>query len=120
MDLWRPRGGASRLTRRKLRVFIRGLPVDSATRIALNGGRPPFAPVQYQIADLHDVLSMANWQRANDGIKPGKQSAKPPRYPRPEDIRIAEDRRTDRQRKLEALRERMAKRRELIASGRIA
>lgn len=122
-DLYRPGGGPSRLTRRRLWVLVRGLPPDSATRARMEQGPnsgPPYTLVNYQLADVIDELSSANWQRANEGVPPHKQSKRPAKYPRPATIRAANELAVSRKQKLEELRERAAKRKELIASGVIA
>jgi len=71
-----------RLSLRKLWVLISHLPPDSAFVQAVVGG--PHATERAILADIFDVLALANWQRGADPKSPPKQ---PKPYPRPGDTR---------------------------------
>jgi len=103
-DAFRP---GSTLTWRQLRTLVRGLPADSATRIALDG-QVPWEPVQYMLADLWDAVQLGTWVAANHGVKKGEQSKRPPPYPRPGDrqpYRVTEVALLDHQRRMRARKE---------------
>ncbi len=61
-DLWRPRGGTSRLTWRRLGVLIDWLPTDSATKTAIRDGL-----TDDEIADLagRDPVGYGRWSRGD-------------------------------------------------------
>lgn len=104
-------------------MLVNGLPPESLTRVRVDQGPdsgPGFTLMNYQLADLYDVLATANWQRASRDAPKGKQPKRPPPYPRPEVIREANRRAASRRKKLADLKVRAARRREQIASGAIA
>lgn len=71
------------LSPRRVDVLIRGLPPDSATRMALNGSEPLWARTDFILADLWDAM---NWNTAvTIGVAAGKEPAQPTPYPRPGD-----------------------------------
>lgn len=70
------------LTWRELGVLIRGLPPTSRLRQAIAGGAQPWTVTDYLLANVHDVLTAANWQRSGEG-----KSKYPKPLPRPEDRR---------------------------------
>lgn len=78
LDLWR-----GRLTARKVDVLIRGLPPDSATRIALNGRDPLWTRTDHVLADLVDSVNSVAWITANHDRKRSEQTKFPEPYPRP-------------------------------------
>ncbi|AKY02162.1 tail assembly chaperone [Streptomyces phage SF1] len=102
LDLWR-----GRITPRKLDVMIRGLPPDSATRIAMNGKEPLWSRTDYILADLIDSNNGVAWLVANQEVPVWKRGKYPDPYPRPgmesrkKEITLAD---------LEAFRERTTKR----------
>ncbi|WP_328546789.1 hypothetical protein [Streptomyces platensis] len=64
-------------------VLIWGLPPDSATRQAINKGRPLWSTTDYLLADLVDSTMHTTWAIANKDV-PRHEQSKPPRpYPRP-------------------------------------
>jgi len=75
LDLWR-----GKLSPRKVDVLIRGLPPDSATRIALNGGKPLPSTSDVMTADLIDAVNVNTAMTVAVGT--GKPYKEPPRYPR--------------------------------------
>ena len=75
LDLWR-----GKLSPRKVDVLIRGLPPDSATRIALNDGKPLPSTSDVMTADLIDAVN-ANTAMTL-AVATGKPYKEPPRYPR--------------------------------------
>lgn len=80
LDLWR-----GQVTPRKLDVMIRGLPPDSATRIAMNGKEPLWSRTDYILADLIDSNNGVAWLVANQDAPQWKRSQFPDPYPRPGD-----------------------------------
>jgi hypothetical protein len=91
--------GSDRLTfRRLLRVILPNLPRTSAFKQAIDPVGARWGHAEYLMADLYDVLSNANWQRANEGAK--QPSPRPKPYPRPE-AAVAEQ--TEQQQRIAAL-----------------
>ncbi|MFD5308182.1 hypothetical protein [Streptomyces ardesiacus] len=80
LDLWR-----GKITPRKLDVMIRGLPPDSATRIAMNGKEPLWSRTDYILADLIDSNNAVAWLVANQDVPATRKSTFPDPYPRPGD-----------------------------------
>ncbi|MBM4489500.1 hypothetical protein GS937_01565 [Rhodococcus hoagii] len=70
-DLWRPGGGESQLTLRRLFVLIRYLPADSALAIDESDGRVPWTITDHLLADLWE-------QKANAGRGRGKPRIRHP------------------------------------------
>lgn len=75
--------GGGQLTLRELGVLLRQLPGAARTRIAL-GDRDGLwgLPEQLQAAQI-DTLRVANWQRANSGLKEWEQTPPPEPIERP-------------------------------------
>lgn len=73
--MWR-----GKLSPRKVDVLIRGLPPDTATRIALNGGQPIPSPSDVMTADLIDAVNTNT--AATVAVGTGKAFKEPERYPR--------------------------------------
>lgn len=77
-DLWRPRGGASRLTWRRLGVLIDGLPGESLTKTAIRDalgddklaelasqpheGHGAWSRTDFRIAALEDAINRLTWR----------------------------------------------------------
>lgn len=71
------------LSPRKVDVLIRGLPADSATRMAMNDGQPLWTHTHWLLADLIDATNGVAWQVQNKDV-PRQYQVKPPKpYPRP-------------------------------------
>lgn len=68
---------------RKVDVLIRGLPPDSATRQALNDGKPPWRITDFVLADLVDATNNTTWVIANKDVEKHNRGAYPAPYPRP-------------------------------------
>ncbi|WP_052844994.1 hypothetical protein [Streptomyces sp. NRRL S-31] len=64
-------------------VLIWGLPPDSATRQAINQGKPLWSTTDYLLADLIDVTQYNTWAVANKDVPRMDQSKPPQPYPRP-------------------------------------
>lgn len=62
---------------RDLAAMVTGLPPDSATLLAVNGG---WTLTDHLMANVIDLLQVNNWQRTKDGQK-GNRPPKP--FPRP-------------------------------------
>lgn len=67
----------ARVGLRDLAVMATGLPPDSATLLAVNGG---WTVTDHLMANVIDLLQGANWQRSKDGQR-GQRQPKP--FPRP-------------------------------------
>lgn len=76
--MWR-----GKLTPRKVSVLIRGLPPESATRVALNDGKPLWSLTNYQLADQYDAQQTTTWAVANKDVAPKNRTKAPEPYPRP-------------------------------------
>ena len=64
-------------------VLIWGLPPDSATRQAINKGKPLWTTTDYILADLFDAVNHTTLAVANKDV-PRHEQAKPMKpYPRP-------------------------------------
>ena len=71
------------MTWRELGVYVRRLPPDSATRIALNDGRPEPSGEQVLLADCFDMLQHIDWHiQASNVSKKSELPKKPKPYPR--------------------------------------
>jgi hypothetical protein len=64
-------------------VLIWGLPPESATRQAINKGKPLWGTTDYLIADLIDATQYNTWAVANKDVRKQDQSKPPKPYPRP-------------------------------------
>lgn len=64
-------------------VLIWGLPPDSATRQAINKGKPLWSTTDFLLADLIDATQNNTWAVANKDIAKKDQSKPPKPYPRP-------------------------------------
>ncbi|MGW1998575.1 hypothetical protein, partial [Embleya sp. NPDC001921] len=87
------------------------------TRIAIDGPDTLWGLTNSQLADLHDILMQANWQRANSGLPKHKQSKRPRPARRPGDRPAATHLDPARLRRREAARARAAERRRMIDEG---
>ena len=67
-----------RLTWRRLRVLIAGLPPEAATVRALLGDAAHWGVSDYLLALIADLLNVGNWQRGNP-----RKTSKPKPIPRP-------------------------------------
>ena len=93
-DLWRPGGGASRLTWRRLRVLVDGLPADSLTWSAVRdamtddelvglsekeqAGHGRWSRTELLLAAVHDQLADMRAEAPHVAGAPGD-----PKYPQP-------------------------------------
>lgn len=71
------------LSPRKVDVLIRGLPADSATRMAMNDREPLWSRTDFILADLVDATNSVAWISANKDVERRRQSSFPEPYPRP-------------------------------------
>lgn len=71
------------LSPRKVALYIRALPPDSATRIAMNGGQWPWSQTDYILADLVDATLGVAYQVAHKDVPKHNRSPYPDPYPRP-------------------------------------
>ncbi|MEU0675482.1 hypothetical protein ABZ330_21825 [Streptomyces sp. NPDC006172] len=79
----RDASGRCLLTWRELGVLVRQLPGTARTRLAL-GDEDGLWGLAEQLQALQvDALRVANWQRANEGLKPHEQSRPPEPIERP-------------------------------------
>lgn len=86
-----------KLSWRRIKVLIAGLPNDSATSIAVHGNGITWDDTQELLACICDVLSQANWQRGG-----GKgQRPKPIKRPYEDKIKTPEDARNQARAKVE-------------------
>lgn len=113
--------GRPLLTWRELGGYVRQLPPAARTRIAV-GDTDGLWDLQAHLLGLAvDELRVANWQRANEGVKRSKQTKPPKPLPRPGTGRGPIDKNSpERIAKRKAARERAAARRSAIARGEIA
>ncbi len=108
------------LTWRELGVLVRQLPPDARTRVALGDEDGLWGLAEHLQAMTLDELRVANWQRANEGLKKSKQSKAPKPVERPGTKRRSSDRSSpERVAAREAALERAAARRAAIAAGEI-
>lgn len=110
--------GRPRLTWRELAVRIRQLPPSARTRVAQGDKDGIWGLGEHLQALTIDELRIANWQRANEGVKPGKQS-KPPRPITRPGMKRADKHSPERVAKRHAAVRRAAERRSAIARGEI-
>lgn len=78
LDMWR-----GTLSPRKVDVLIRGLPADSATRMAMNERQPLWSRTDFILADLIDATNSVAWITANKEVPKRNQSKFPEPYSRP-------------------------------------
>lgn len=113
--------GRPRLTWRELGVYVRRLPPESATRTALNEGKPEPSAETILLADCFDMLQHVAWYiQASNATKKSELPKKPRPYPR----WWAPDRRRrqhspQRQARIKDAQRRAAERRRLITEGAI-
>jgi hypothetical protein len=109
------------LTWRELGGYIRQLPPNARTRIALGHTDGVWGLQEHLQALTIDELRVANWQRQNEGLKRSEQSKPPTPVPRPGVGRgRARDKNSpERVAKRKAALERAAARRMAIAAGDI-
>jgi hypothetical protein len=110
------------MTWRELGVYVRAMPVDSATRTALNDGRPEPTGEQVLLADVFDVLQNVDWHIvASNASKKSELPKRPRPYPRWWDAGPRKPQHSpQRVARIEDARRRAAARREAIEAGRIA
>lgn len=75
-----------RLSWRRLRVLITGLPSSSSLFRAVNGAAAEWSTSDHLLALTVDALQIANWQRSADGSK-GRRPPKPIARPGVQDSR---------------------------------
>ena len=80
LDMWR-----GTLSPRKVEVLIRGLPPDSATRMAMNDGQPLWSRTDHILADLIDRVAALTWVVGNKDVAERNRTQYPDPYPRPGD-----------------------------------
>src|ERR1051325_4270494 len=71
------------MTWREFGAYIRQLPADARTRLAVGDEDGIWGLQEHLTAILIDETRNANWQRANEGAPKGKQSPHPKPFPRP-------------------------------------
>lgn len=110
------------LTWRELGQLIRQLPPGARTRLALGDRDGIWGLGEHLAALAIDELRVANWQRANEGVKPSKRSKEPKPISRPgAGGRKALDKNSpERVARRNAAKRRAAERRSAIARGDIA
>jgi hypothetical protein len=119
-DLWRrDEHGHRLLTWRELRAYVRQLPPQARTRIAMGDSDGLWGVGEHLAALTLDALHVANWQRANEGKKRGEQSPYPKPVARPGTKRRQDRNSPERRAKREAARQRAAERRAAIERGEI-
>ncbi|MFE3409449.1 hypothetical protein ACFXMT_14265 [Streptomyces mirabilis] len=64
-------------------ILIWGLPPDSATRQAINKGKPLWSTTDFLLADLIDCVQYNTFAVANKDVPKKDQSKPPTPYPRP-------------------------------------
>lgn len=111
------------MTWRELGVYVRGLPPDSATRTAMNGGLPEPTQETILLADVFDMLQHVRWQIAAQNVdQDSKLPKQPTPYPRWWDPRRGSKKKNSPQRvaRIEDAQRRAAVRKRAIATGQIA
>lgn len=115
--------GRRLLTWRELGGYIRQLPHDARTRVALGDEDSIWGLQEHLTAVVIDELRTANWQRSQEGVPKGKQKQPPKPFPRP-GVSGSKSKRADRssperqEARQRALR-RAAERRRALAAGEI-
>jgi len=64
-------------------VLIRGLPPDSATRMAMNKGEPLWTRTDFLLADAIDATNVTAWQVMVKDVPQRNRPPFPEPYPRP-------------------------------------
>lgn len=98
---------------------MRQLPPDARTRIAQGDKDGLWRLAEHLQALTIDELRVANWQRANSGVKASKQDRAPKPVPRPGMKRGSDKNSPERITKRTAAMRRAAQRRSAIARGEI-
>lgn len=115
---------AGDLTYRELASYVHGLSPQSATRTALNEGRPEPTGEQVLLADCFDMLQHIDWHvQASSASKKSELPKKPKPYPRWwRGVAARQQKRHSPQRiaRIADARRRKAERDRAIAEGRIA
>ncbi|MFF8879599.1 hypothetical protein [Streptomyces flaveolus] len=111
--------GRPLLTWRELGGYVRQLPPRARTRIAMGDTDGLYGLQEHLQALTIDELRVANWQRANEGVKPSKQTKPPKPMPRPGVGRGKDKNHPERVAKRKAALERAAERRRALAHGEI-
>lgn len=110
------------MTWRELGVYLRGLPPGSATRIAMNDGKPEPSPETVLLADVFDMLQHVDWHIQAKGVEKKSDLPRPPKpYPRWWETGTRRAKNTPQRRaRLEDARRREARRQQQIANGQLA
>ncbi|MDX3294605.1 hypothetical protein PV569_12905 [Streptomyces scabiei] len=108
------------LTWRELAGYIRQLPPRARTRMALGHTDGVWGLQEHLTAVAIDELRVANWQRANEGVKESKQTKPPKPMARPGIGQGRDKNSPERIAKRKAALQRAADRRRAIAAGEIA
>ncbi|KND30080.1 hypothetical protein [Streptomyces stelliscabiei] len=115
----RDAGGRPLLTWRELSSYVRQLPARARTRLAMGETDGVWGLQEHLQALTIDELRVANWQRANEGVKQSKQTKPPAPLTRPGVGRGRDKNSPERIAKRKAALERAADRRRAIAAGEI-
>ena len=109
------------MTWRELGVYLRALPADSATRTAMNDGKPEPTAETVVLTDVFDMLQNIDWHiQAQNAEKKSQLPKKPKPYPRWWDTGRGRKRHSpQRQARIKDAQRRAAERRRLIAEGAI-
>lgn len=110
--------GVPLLTWRELAGYVRQLPPGARTRLALGDRDGLWGLTEHLLGLQLDEQRIANWQRANEGLKPSKRSKPPKPIERP-GMKRAGKNSPERRAKRDAARARARARREAIARGEI-
>jgi len=104
-------------------VYVRRLPPESATRIALNEGRPEPTAESILLADIFDMLQHVDWHiQAANATKKSDLPKKPKPYPRWWETKRKRKKTNSPERvaRIEDARRRKREREQAIREGRIA
>jgi hypothetical protein len=71
------------MTWRELACYVKGLPDTCRVARSIAGDVAGWSSTERILADIFDVLAIANWQRMGD-----KNRSRPQPYPRPQDKRV--------------------------------
>ncbi|MEV5851401.1 hypothetical protein [Streptomyces anulatus] len=116
----RDEAGRRLLTWRELGVLLRQLPARARTRIATGDEDGMWGLTEHLQGLTLDELRVANWQRANEGVKASKQSKRPTPISRPGTKSKRVDKNSpERIARRNAAKRRAAERRTAIARGEI-
>lgn len=121
-DLYtRDADGRPRMTWRELVGYVRALPTSSATRTALNGGRPEPTAETILLADCFDMLQNVDWHvQAANVTKRSDLPKRPKPYPRWWIRQAASRHSPERAARIADARRRKRDRERAIAQGRLA